>query len=524
MDRDRPFVILSQSTFVVWLALLGLVLLLRVPTLAIPFENDSGAIAYHARYINQGEPLYGSHHPSHHMPGAFYLYALAFQLFGDQVVAVKWVLLIWIWLTVCLLYSLGKKIGNHWLGLMAAIFAAVLYSHLELSGQSARIEMFLGLFHVTAILILVHTLQWQNQAPLRNLFLIGIVGGLAFLFKATALSSFGTACIACFMIRGQRPTRQDFFLLLQREGVLCLGFITSLLPALIYFAMQNLIPRLTLIFTLATQYVGVARPGLEGPQYLLLFPLAVLAKNNLLILIAALAGIIFVVRRPLKTRPTNTSQPGSYFIYIIIWFVLAFVETGTSRTYLSHYYLVFMPSLTLLAAWFLQKLYQDIAQYRNRKTAVSVLTLTLTAIFALSIQQNFSLYYHYMRYIVGVQNYETFLIEGLPDQAGVVALREQELANYLQNHTNPTDTIYYWSNFMELYYLANRRATIPFIWPIYAEASGQYEQIFQAKYIIMGNHTIFGLQETPQWLPQGLASQYTLETTIHEQAVYRRNH
>ncbi|MCZ7666108.1 MAG: hypothetical protein M5U34_02115 [Chloroflexi bacterium] len=35
------------------------------------FENDSGDHAYHARLILRGEPLYGDHHPDHHMPGVF---------------------------------------------------------------------------------------------------------------------------------------------------------------------------------------------------------------------------------------------------------------------------------------------------------------------------------------------------------------------------------------------------------------------------------------------------------------------
>ena len=71
------------------LALLLLVVLLRLPFVGQPFENDSSAIAYNARLISRGEPLYGSHHPTHHMPAVYYTYAAAFTLFGDQVESVK---------------------------------------------------------------------------------------------------------------------------------------------------------------------------------------------------------------------------------------------------------------------------------------------------------------------------------------------------------------------------------------------------------------------------------------------------
>ncbi len=504
-------------------ALLILVFLLRLPTLHIPFENDSGAIAYHARYISQGDPLYGTHHPSHHMPGAFYLYAWAFTWFGDQVVSVKWVLLIWIWVTVCLIYWLGVIIANHWVGMVAAILSAVLYSHLELAGHSTRIEMFLGLFHVTAVLILLHTLP--RQGPQRNFYWIGLVSGLAFLFKATALSGFGLACIACLIVWQQQPHRQGFHTFLHRVFLLGLGFLTSLVPVLLYFASLGLLPRVFMIFTLAGQYVGVARPGLEGPQYLLLYPLAVLAKNNFLALIASLSGLIFILRQQLKNDSNGSTinqKHKTCLVYITIWFALAFVETGTSRTYLQHYYLVFIPPLSLLASWFLQKLYVDIGVHVKQKTAVSIQIVTIVTIFFLSIYQNFPLYYHYLRYAAGWQSYETFLSEGLPGGAGKVALYQQDLADYLYSHTESTDTIYYWSNFMELYYLTNRRSALAFIWPIYAEASGEYPHIFQAKYIVIGNHTIFGLAQTPKWLPAGIRENYVLETTIHEQALYRR--
>lgn len=496
----------------VWAALLGLVFLLRLPYLELPFENDSGAIAYHARLITQGEPLYSTHHPSHHMPGAFYSYALAFKLLGDRVGAVKLVLALWLGVTVCLMYELGRLLANKGVGMIAAVLAAVLYAHWYLAAYSARIELFLGLFQVTAVLILVYTLQ--RQGPARNFFLIGLVGALACLFKVTALSGFGLAVIACVIGWWQSRNREGFKTGLIRGGWLAAGFLCGLLPPLLYFASLGLFPRFLMIFTLATRYVGLVRTGLEGPQYLLLYPLAILSRNNFLILIASLCGLVFVVR----ARPKSAQLVS----YMALWFFLSLVETSTSRTYLPHYYLVLIPSLTMLAAWFLVKLYQDIAQGLSRKSAVLVLSLWMLAILLVSFRQNSSLYLQYGRYVAGLQSFETFLSEGPPDKPGLAAFYVQDLADYLNDHTDANDTIYYWSNFMELYYLANRRCALAFIWPIYAEASGEYLQIFQAKYVIVGNDTVFGLSQTPEWLPRELARSYTLETTIHGQAVYRR--
>ena len=84
-----------------------LVLLLRAPSLEQPFGNDEGANAYHARLISRGEPLYGSHHPAHQLPGIYYTYALAFKLLGDTLWAVKFFLILVTIVSAYLLYRLG---------------------------------------------------------------------------------------------------------------------------------------------------------------------------------------------------------------------------------------------------------------------------------------------------------------------------------------------------------------------------------------------------------------------------------
>jgi hypothetical protein len=114
------------------------------------------------------------------------------------------------------------------------------------------------------------------------------------------------------------------------------------------------------------------------------------------------------------------------------------------------------------------------------------------------------------------------MIAGLPNNAGQTAVALQEVADYLADHTEPDDTIYYWSNLMQLYYLADRRAATDIIWPIYVEATGSRERIFQAHYIIVGD-TPLGYSETPDWFIQGVAEKYELENVLHQQTFFRRS-
>lgn len=163
-------------------ALILLVLLLRAPSFYVPFENDSGDHAYHGRLILRGEPLYGEHHPDHHMPGVFYTYALAFAVFGESVAAIKGVLLVWIMATVYLIYRLGRRMANRRVGLLAALGAALLFATWELSAFSARTELFVVLPQVGVALLLAG--RKQNGGDYGRFLGIGVLAGLAFLFKA----------------------------------------------------------------------------------------------------------------------------------------------------------------------------------------------------------------------------------------------------------------------------------------------------------------------------------------------------
>ncbi len=97
----------------------------------------------------------------------------------------------------------------------------------------------------------------------------------------------------------------------------------------------------------------------------------------------------------------------------------------------------------------------------------------------------------------------------------------QKIAAYIRDNTTPDDFIYAWSDNVQIYYLADRRAPIEFIWPINAEAADSYKFIFlpQTKYIIVGESI---LAVKPEWLNEGLEISYTLEKVIEEHNIYRR--
>ncbi|MBI1880614.1 MAG: hypothetical protein HYR94_20750 [Chloroflexi bacterium] len=490
--------------------------MLRLPSLEHPFDNDSSAIAYHARLILRGEPLYSTHHPGHHLPAAYYLYTLAFILFGDSLFAIKFLLMLWTIATVYLLYRLGAMIISRTAGVLAAIFYAILTSHLWMWGNSAEIELFANLPRIAAFLVLMnltrlYPLSSQSAANWKFIF-VGLLSAVAFLFKVVYLSPLTLAGFTLGLELWSNRTQMNVW---RTTAIRCIwigvGFGVTLLLVLSYFTSLGLLSRFLSVFTFGQGYTAVS---VGGAQYALYYPILGLAYNNVALLIFCLAGLMMIVIN--KTYRATTLLP------VALWLMLSFIEAGgLVRVFRFYYYLLTVPPLALLAAWFLLRIYHDLQQVRLSRRWLAPLAFAglLTLTLAISIVQNFNFYAHYIRYRVGQETYREFLQSGSP--FGPQLLQLQELAGYIQQRTSPTDRIYYWSEDVQLYYLADRRYPIDVIWTLYVNATGPRERIFAptTKYVIVDTSRP---DRDWTWLYPELTRHYRLETIIYQQEIYHR--
>lgn len=506
--------IIQNREWIVAIILALLVILLRLPSLEHPFDNDSAANAYHARLIVRGEPLYSSHHPAHHLPAVYYIYALAFVLFGDRVWSVKFLLLVWTIVTLYLLYQLGTFLIGKIAGLFAAIFYAILSAHLWMWGNSAEIELFANLPRIASFLVLIYLTKsypLSHQPALTWKFVfVGLLSAVTFLFKAIYVSPLILTGIVLVMELWPNRTRMDAWRITLLRGFwVGTGFAAGLLITASYFAFLGLLPRLWLVFTLGQTYTHL--PTIEF-QYTIFYPLVGLGYNNLALLTFSLAGLIIIL--------TDKTRRSTNLLLVVMWYILSFIEAGALvRVFRFYYYLLIVPSLALLAAWFLLKIYRDLSRLYRPWVAPTVLGVLLATTFIVSTVQNFNFYYHYIRYKVGQETFRDFLQYGSPFGPQLIQL--QELADYIQQRTIPADNIYYWSEDVQLYYLADRRCAIDIIWSLYVDATGPRQRIFapNTKYVIIDT-------SRPQadwfWLYPELTRNYNLETVIYGQEIYRR--
>jgi 4-amino-4-deoxy-L-arabinose transferase-like glycosyltransferase len=542
-----------------------LVILLRLPSLEQPIDNNGGARAYHAQLILAGEPLYGTHHPGHHLPGIYYTYALALWLFGNSTWAIKLLVIPVTIAAVWLMYGLAFLLFGRFAAILAATFYALLTSHIWLFGTTATTELFANVPRIGAFLLLLYFLQ--TKKPAWYFIFVGLLSAGAFLYKAVYLSPLVlTAIVLLAEVWQQRHEPAIGRAMLRRGMWTAAGFLALLAPVVLYFAGLNLLPRVLLLFAFGQEYVNNPDSSFVATAYYWpIFPLFGLAMNNVALFTLAAVAIWLILR-----QRQGVVSPARY---VAAWFFLSFIEAGINRSFFLHYYLLIVPPLVLLAAWFLAETRNGLLEPARKKVierraAVSLLliilaivpfsaiwpnyrlflpllillgawlvlqlwraerpqptrghtwlTLTIFLSLFLSFEQNANYYTQYARYKLGAQSFDDFLRHGWPEAEAIFLL--QQVITYIDEHTEPEDKVFYWSEKAHFYYLSGQRSPVDVIWPIYVGLTGPKAPIFEAqtKYIIVDTTRE---PPPPAWLYEGLSKKYLLESVIGGQEIYRR--
>ncbi|PKO05190.1 MAG: hypothetical protein CVU41_13000 [Chloroflexi bacterium HGW-Chloroflexi-3] len=490
-----------------------------MPTFVLPIDNDSGANAYHARLIIQGEPLYGTHHPAHHLPGIYYTYALIFKMLGDHPNSLQATLIFLIWINGLVIIKIGDALKNHSGGVFAAVFFVLICSMPNLLGDTAEIELFANL--PISIVVWLASLQWNNKKSIYVFILIGVFSAISFLFKAVYLHSFaavGLALTLDFLINFKENNFYDF---LKNLLFIFLGWALVLVPVFLYFYFEGLLPRFLLVFKLGSMHVSIS----DYPWYFtLIFPLLMVSTANLIFLIIGLVGVIKSLIYFPRTLATNKKSGILQFV-IIVWAFLSIIVAGFSRHYFPHYALLIIPPLSLLVG-------VEIAEWSNRinnyffnlspfKKYIFPVTLVLVVIgnTLYSSQSYIEGYIKYRARIISltefVSNYTLY---------GKINLVAQDIAFYIKQNSNPQDTILTSTQLAQICYLANRRSSVDVLWPRYVSQLGSPERAFETKpvYVVLGPNFQYD-EETREWLYLELEKSYDFEITFDYYRLYR-NH
>lgn len=491
--------------------LFAFVVLIRIPSIEQPLDNDSGAIAYHARLILQGEPLYGTHHPNHHLPASYYTYAFIFHLLGDRPESLKIVLIGWVWLTGWVVFLIGKKISGLTTGLLAAIFFVLTSSMTNLAGDSAEIELWANL--PLTLTIWLGIVLRRNRYQFVGYILVGMLGAITFLFKAVYLSSLATICACLFLDSLLNQKRKKWICFLKQILVIISGCLLILVPVGVYFASVGVWDRLLLIFQMGSDYVQST--SFTGIVLIFVTPLFIAAYMFLLL---TLFGIISFIRIVIQLKRTILlkQETGVSEFLLAVWFFTSIVAAGFSTFPFPHYVLLILPPISILCAYELPKLFerQSTFSLQTRSTIYAILSILVIGNILLSAKPYLQGYYLFRS---GQISYREFILEDV--WTGKMNIEAEDVAKYIRQNSSPDDKIFCWAIHANIYYMADRRSSSEFLWPAYFKKLPDPERIFTMAPAFIVYDPKIG--EMPDWLSKNIAKFYKYDKTIDGIHIFR---
>ncbi len=508
-----------NKNWLLYLLLFLLVILIRLPAFELPIDNDSSANAYHARLINQGEPLYGTHHPAHHLPATYYTYAMVFRLFGDQPISLQMFLVIWMWLNGLIIFKIVETFSNKKIGFISAAIFILVSSMTNLKGETATAVLFANV-PLSLILLLSINLFTSQKKPYM-LFIIGVVGAIGFLFKAVYITSLIAVSLTLFLELMLQPTKKYILGFLKNISLMLLGFILVIGFVVSYFSLEGLFSRFLLVFHVGSQYVSYS----ESPWYFIfLIPIILIANANFSLLVFGfLSSYRLFLHFPTSIKQNKTKTLLHFLI--VSWLFTSFVAAGFSRIALYHYGLLLIPPLSVLFGIEISELWSRIQKQKvgfltNIKKLIlicMVLIVTSNTFFSSSHYIN-----GYINYRLGKIKFAQFA--AYHTSMGPNNVIAQEVSTYINQNTNQDDFIFCWTELVQIYYLSNRRSPLDVIWPINVSSFGSPEQVLELNpvYIVTGPFFLYD-EDIPSWLSSELENSYHLEKIFNPLEVYKIN-
>ncbi len=397
--------------------------MIRLRLLGVPLERDEGEYAYMAQQILHGILPY-TESLSMKFPGIFFVYAGILTIFGQTSVAIHLALLFVNLATVFLIIFLGRGL----LGLSAGIAAGVSFSILTLSpdlhGFWSNSEHFV-LFPAVAGVLLLRT---ANDQAIR-FFLSGLLLGGALLIKQHAIFFFIFGMIYLGFRIVIQP--QSFKKPLNSFGIFAIGGVVPIaLSALLYGLTGNFSDFWFSTVQYALEYVSLTSPG-EGFENFK-YNFAPILESNFLILELSLIGLVSLLWK------MDSKEECLFFLG---FFLCSFLAITPGLYFRPHYFLLWMPSVALLAG----AGFHSLLVFFKHKALIFAAILTLALGFPLWIQKD-----TFFSMPVFEVTRSTYGLNPFPES--------NEIAKYIANHSKEDDKVAVLGSEPQIYFYSQRKS------------------------------------------------------------------
>jgi 4-amino-4-deoxy-L-arabinose transferase-like glycosyltransferase len=422
INYQKAFQLLMVGVF------LAVVVFVRLRLLGLPLERDEGEYAYMAQQLLQGILPY-TESQSMKFPGIFFAYAGVLAIFGESPVAIHLSLLFVNLATAYLLFLLGRNLLGQSVGIIAGISFSVLTLSSSLQGVWANSEHFVLLPAVGGILLL----RMSQDKPAR-FFLSGFLLGCALLIKQHAVffCLFGAIYLGSRLVAKHQPINKPLLTI----GLFVAGGLSPvILTAILYAATGNFYDFWFCTIQYASEYASMTLQG-EGFENFK-YNFAPILESNFPILWLSLIGLASVAWKK-----------SAEYLFLFGFFVCSFLAVTPGLYFRPHYFLLWMPALSLLAGIGLESL---ICRLSSLKTAMSIGILTLALGLPVLIQKNF---FFTMPVFKATQ-----LVYGFnPFSASL------EVAKYIHDHSQKDDRVAVLGSEPEIFFYSQRKSATRYIY------------------------------------------------------------
>jgi Dolichyl-phosphate-mannose-protein mannosyltransferase len=412
-----------------------LVVAIRIRLLGIPLERDEGEYAYAGQLILQGIPPYKLAY-NMKFPGTYAAYALTMSIFGQTIIGIRLGLLLINTATIVLIFFLGRRLMNSTVGVAAAASYAVLSVSPSVLGFAGHATHFVLLPVLGGTLLLLTTTDRQVSG---RLFASGLLFGGGLLMKQPGVffALFGAIYLVSRDLHRRFPLktvllRSSIFssgvilpfgitcLLLWRSGVFDRFWFWTIDYARHYASLVSFSQASQLLFYSTREVIVVGWP------------------------IWMLAGIGLVAG--LWEQRTRASA-----VFLLGFLFFSALALCAGFYFRLHYFILVLPAVSLLAGVAISRL-SDLSVDRSIVVRfIPILILGTALAWPILAERK-------------------FFFEASPADASRMIYPESafgesiRIAEYLREHSNPSDTIAVLGSEPQIYFYSDRHSATGYIY------------------------------------------------------------
>lgn len=430
---------------------IGVVVFIRIHLLAIPLERDEGEYAYAGQLMLQGIPPYKLAY-NMKFPGVYAAYALIMWIFGETSTGIHIGLLIVNVATIAIVFLIARRLT----GLIAGIAAAASYTILSASssvlGLAAHATHFVMLPTLLGALVLLSPVLTKKRV-----FVSGIFFGAGLLMKQPAV--FFICFGAAYLLFRDWCAKLSLSQMLLRSAVFIAGSALPVACVFLWLWQAGVFAKFwfwTVLY--AREYAGVI-PISQGVRLFFGRIGPVIGLGWSLWALAALGVAASFLDKTVRNAA----------FFILTFIASSVLALSSGFLFREHYFIFVLPAICLLVGVATASASNFCSRLARPLSFLPLVIFVVCSKLALSGQLP----------LLSQRPSDVFrMIYG-----GNPFLEAVRVAEYLQAHTNPTDTIAILGSEPEIYFYAHRHSATGYIYTYPLMESQRYAMQMQHEMI-----------------------------------------